>query len=154
MASNREGVNPLRPYYIPPTIGEPPDPGPSAGGSSSFSSGNAAGKYASKAPDIFPALDYKDYISDSSPSALHSVKALADELLWQYTSVLMAQPFEVAKTLLQLRIQDDLGGLAAIEAGPAKATRQLSYGGGGLAFDHQVRGDTTVPTSLSLLFTD
>ncbi len=136
MTSTREGVNPLRPYYIPPTIGESPNLGPSAGVSNPFSPGNAAGKYASKARDIFPDLDYKDYIADPSPSTVQSVKALVDELLWQYTSVLMAQPFEVAKTLLQLRSQDDLGGRAAADTGPANPTRQSSYGS--LAYD-QVR---------------
>ncbi|KAH8664622.1 mitochondrial carrier domain-containing protein [Xylariales sp. PMI_506] len=107
-SSAREGVNPLRPYYIPPTIGEqatfssPGQPNP-------FSSANAAGsKYASKARDIFPDLDYRDYVNDPSPSTIQSIKDLVDELLWKYTSVLMAQPFEVAKTILQVRAQDDI----------------------------------------------
>ncbi|KAK3945748.1 mitochondrial fusion and transport protein ugo1 [Diplogelasinospora grovesii] len=110
MTSHREGVNPLRPYYIPPSIGEPPDtlptPGPHA-----FSQGHATGKYASKARDIFSDLDYKDYISEPSPSVVQTVKELVDELLWKYTSVLMAQPFEVAKLIQQVRSQDDLGNL-------------------------------------------
>ena len=42
------------------------------------------------------------------------MKTLVDELLWKYTSVLMAQPFEVAKTILQVRLQDDLGGLHGV----------------------------------------
>jgi hypothetical protein len=113
MSTNKEGVNPLRPYYIPPSIGETPEP---AAGASSYSHANATtAKYASKARDIFPDIDYKDYISEPSPSVIKTVKDLVDELLWKYTSVLMAQPFEVAKTILQVRAQDD-GQLVVAEA--------------------------------------
>ncbi|KAI8625543.1 mitochondrial carrier domain-containing protein [Xylariaceae sp. FL1651] len=111
MASTGEGVNPLRPYYIPPRIGEQtealPRPNP-------FSNSNAtSANYASKARDIFPDIDYKEHLDELSPSTIQSMKQLVDELLWKYTSVLMAQPFEVAKTILQVRSQDDLGGLNA-----------------------------------------
>lgn len=107
-------MNPLRPYYIPPSIGEqvgthPPQPNP-------FSHGNAtttSNKYASRARDIFSDIDYNNHLEDLSPSTVQSIKQFIDELLWKYTSVLMAQPFEVAKTILQVRIQDDLGGLNA-----------------------------------------
>lgn len=130
MSSTREGVNPLRPYYIPPSIGEkvgalPPQPNP-------FSTGNTTAtpttpnKYASRARDIFPDIDYKDHLDDLSPSAVQSVKQFIDELLWKYTSVLMSQPFEVAKTILQVRIQDDLGNLNISEA--VKAPRKPSPG--------------------------
>ncbi|KAK9413987.1 putative Mitochondrial fusion and transport protein ugo1 [Seiridium unicorne] len=108
-STTREGVNPLRPYYIPPTIGEQTESLP--GQPNPFSHANATGtngtKYASRARDIFPDLDYRDYVNDPSPSTIQSVKDLIDELLWKYTSVLMAQPFEVAKTVLQVRTQDD-----------------------------------------------
>ncbi|KAI0835203.1 mitochondrial fusion and transport protein Ugo1 [Hypoxylon sp. FL0890] len=114
MSTTREGVNPLRPYYIPPSIGEqagstPPKPNP-------FSQGNAtatSNKYASRARDIFSDIDYNNHLEDLSPSTVQSIKQFIDELLWKYTSVLMAQPFEVAKTILQVRVQDDLGGLNA-----------------------------------------
>ena len=115
MAHHNDGVNPLRPYYIPPSIGEPPEalptPGPRA-----FTQANSTGRYASKARDIFSDLDYKDYLADPSPSVVQTVKELLDELLWKYTSVLMAQPFEVAKTIMQVRAQDDPGGLEASTA--------------------------------------
>ncbi|EOO00248.1 putative mitochondrial fusion protein [Phaeoacremonium minimum UCRPA7] len=101
MSSHRDGVNPLRPYYIPPSIGEAQEPPTHVPGPNPFSHGNATGKYASKARDIFSDLDYKDYIAEPSPSAVRTIKDLVDELLWKYTSVLMAQPFEVAKTILQ-----------------------------------------------------
>ncbi|KAJ9134352.1 hypothetical protein NKR23_g10220 [Pleurostoma richardsiae] len=122
MSSHREGVNPLRPYYIPPSIGEPIEP-TSIPGPKPFSHGNSTGQYASRARDIFSDLDYKDYISEPSPSAVRSFKELVDELLWKYTSVLMAQPFEVAKTILQVRTQDDLGGVTGLVS-PAERPRQ------------------------------
>ncbi|KAI0471719.1 mitochondrial carrier domain-containing protein [Xylariaceae sp. FL0804] len=112
MASSREGVNPLRPYYIPPTIGEQPETLPSR--PNPFAPGNATSdRYASKARDIFSDIDYKDHFDDLSPSTVQSVKQFIDELIWKYTSVMMAQPFEVAKTILQVRSQDDPGGLSA-----------------------------------------
>ncbi|KAI1466702.1 mitochondrial carrier [Daldinia caldariorum] len=114
MTTTKEGVNPLRPYYIPPSIGEqtgklPSQPNPFSQANTTTAS--ASSKYASRARDIFPDIDYKDHLEDISPSTIQSVKSLVDELLWKYTSVMMAQPFEVAKTILQVRSQDDLGGL-------------------------------------------
>ncbi|KAI1848587.1 hypothetical protein JX265_011559 [Neoarthrinium moseri] len=110
-AAARQGVNPLRPYYIPPTIGEQTES--LSGFSSSAQPGanataHGGARYASRARDIFPDLDYRDYVNDPSPSTIQTLKELVDELLWKYTSVLMAQPFEVAKTLLQVRAQDDV----------------------------------------------
>lgn len=137
MSTSREGVNPLRPYYIPPSIGDPPEPttapspNPFRGGSN-----GAAERYASKARDLFADhLDYKDYMDQSSPSVMQSAKELVDDLMWKYTSVLMAQPFEVAKTILQVRMQDDVGGLgtslaAHLERPRAQPSqRQASYRG-------------------------
>ncbi|KAK4239375.1 mitochondrial fusion and transport protein ugo1 [Achaetomium macrosporum] len=126
MAGHNDGVNPLRPYYIPPSIGEPPEalptPGPRA-----FAQSNSTGRYASKARDIFSDIDYKDYIAEPSPSVVSTIKEVLDELLWKYTSVLMAQPFEVAKTIMQVRAQDDVGGLAAAaEAAEEARLRQAS----------------------------
>lgn len=125
MASTREGVNPLRPYYIPPRIGEQAESLPRANPFSNSTTTPTAttttsAKYASKARDIFPDIDYKDHLDELSPSTIESIKQFIDELLWKYTSVLMAQPFEVAKTILQVRIQDDLGGL---EASPVDIAR-------------------------------
>ncbi|KAI1183685.1 mitochondrial carrier domain-containing protein [Nemania serpens] len=130
MTSTREGVNPLRPYYIPPRIGEQAESLPRANPFSHPTSNatattatatataantraTATAKYSSKARDIFPDIDYKDHLDELSPSTVESIKQFVDELLWKYTSVLMAQPFEVAKTILQVRVQDDLGGLDA-----------------------------------------
>ncbi|EHA51998.1 hypothetical protein MGG_16725 [Pyricularia oryzae 70-15] len=113
MSSHREGtVNPYRPYYIPPSIGEPSDgpvsglgPNPFRGGGSNATVAGAP-KYASKAHALFSDIDYKEYISEPSPSAVQTIKDLLDESLWKYLSVLMAQPFEVSKTILQVKVQD------------------------------------------------
>lgn len=115
--NNRHGVNPLRPYYVPPTIGEPtvePSniPGPNAFSRPAAANGSSA-RYASKARDIFSDLDYKDYISEPSPSVVGNVKDVVNELMWKYTSVFLAQPFEAAKLLLQVRTQDDVGAMGA-----------------------------------------
>jgi fusion and transport protein UGO1 len=148
MASHQDGVNPLRPYYIPPTIGEPPEalptPGPRA-----FSQANSTGRYASKARDIFSDLDYKDYIAEPSPSVVQTVKELLDELLWKYTSVLMAQPFEVAKTIMQVRVQDDPGGLAAAAEAAEKA-RQRQASQRIHAYDEQVGSCLAHPWASSI----
>ncbi|RYO96986.1 hypothetical protein DL763_002923 [Monosporascus cannonballus] len=140
MTSTREGVNPLRPYYIPPTIGErsesyPPQPNPFSHANTATTptttittttttspTATTSNGYASKARDIFSDIDYQDYLNDSSPSTVQAAKALVDELLWKYTSVLMAQPFEVAKTILQVRSQDDPGELHVGSAATHKST--------------------------------
>src|ERR1700712_4050183 len=103
MSTSREGPNPLRPYYIPPSIGIPPD---AAGVTGSGTHGlgiknGSAASYASSARDIFSDIDYSDYLSESSPSSVEMVRDLLDQALYKYTSVLLAQPFEVAKTVLQ-----------------------------------------------------
>lgn len=130
--TNRQGVNPLRPYYVPPTIGEPSVEPSSIPGPNAFSrpAGNGpSAKYATKARDIFSDLDYKDYISEPSPGVVGNVKDVVSELVWKYTTVFLAQPFDVAKLLLQVRSQDDVGALGAMPAPVATpvASRQSSY---------------------------
>ncbi|KAL2197728.1 mitochondrial carrier domain-containing protein [Corynascus similis CBS 632.67] len=152
MANHNDGVNPLRPYYIPPSIGEPPEvpvtPGPRA-----FAQANATGRYASKARDIFSDIDYKDYIAEPSPSVVQTVKEVLDELLWKYASVLMAQPFEVAKTIMQVRIQDDLGGLEAAAAAAAEESRQLHSNQRINMYDEGTLGDSDSDIDESAFFT-
>lgn len=140
MASNshRQGVNPLRPYYVPPTIGEPTVeptniPGPTAFSRPANGTASSA-KYASKARDIFSDLDYKDYIAEPSPSVVGNVKDVINEMMWKYTSVFLAQPFEAAKLILQVRSQDDLGAMGvapSLVASPV-VSRQSSYKAAGL----------------------
>ncbi|KAH7033549.1 mitochondrial carrier domain-containing protein [Microdochium trichocladiopsis] len=127
MSSPREGVNPLRPYYIPPTIGEQTEKAlPSRPPTVAPSGGHPSTRYANKARDIVQDIDYQSYLDDSSPSTFQSAKNLVDELLWKYTSVLMSQPFEVAKTILQIRLQDDLGGLSPRPVAPSRTTSAAS----------------------------
>lgn len=82
--------------------------------------------YASKARDILSDLEYNDYLGDPSPSMVRSVKDLIDDLLWKYTSVLMAQPFEVAKTLLQVRNQDENAAYETTPVEPETPKRRVS----------------------------
>ncbi|KAG5992625.1 hypothetical protein E4U54_003595 [Claviceps lovelessii] len=142
MSTHREGVNPLRPYYRAPVIGETTDPVSAAGASrghynrigDATTAAAGGGRYASKARDVLADIDYRGYLNDSSPSVMQNVKELVDELIWKYTSVLMAQPFEVAKTILQARDQDENAALAAAE--PEALTRQNSGRPGSTYSDH------------------
>lgn len=107
MSTSRDGPNPLRPYYIPPSIGLSQDdfPGPSNNGTTSLPKNGSPSTYASTARDMFSDIDYSDYVSDSSQSTLDTIKELLDQAMYKYMSVLLAQPFEVAKTVLQVRSQ-------------------------------------------------
>lgn len=130
MSTHTEGVNPLRPYYIPPTIGEragpasTPSPSPFSGGGNATSS-----RYASKARDVLTELDYNTYLGDDTPSVVQNIKELLDELVWKYTSVLMAQPFEVAKVILQVRDQDESAALSSPVEPEMLKKKTSTYGG-------------------------
>jgi len=112
MATSREGPNPLRPYYKPPSIGIPKEisntstPSPQ---SIPIKNGTTASIRAS-ARDMFQDIDYTDYLSDSSPSSAKVLKDLLDQAMLKYTSVLLGQPFDTAKTLLQVRSQTSTDG--------------------------------------------
>ena len=130
MSTHRDGVNPLRPYYIPPTIGERAEPVSSPSPNPFSGSGSAKGSgYASRARDVLTDLDYNTYLGDDTPSVVQNVKDLLDELLWKYTSVLMAQPFEVAKVILQVRDQDESAALPSPAEPEMLKKRTSSYGG-------------------------
>jgi fusion and transport protein UGO1 len=103
MANPREGPNPLRPYYIPPSIGFPPET--QNAGSSGRGAAHNGTSYASSARDMFTDLDYSDYVSEGSQSTLDMIKQMLNEAMYKYMSVLIAQPFDVAKTILQVRTQ-------------------------------------------------
>ncbi|RDW88319.1 hypothetical protein BP6252_00351 [Coleophoma cylindrospora] len=108
MSTTREGPNPLRPYYVPPSIGLPPEVGNATTSGATHGVGlknGSAASYASSARDIFIDIDYSEYLSESSPGTLAQIKRLLDQALYKYTSVLLAQPFEVGKTVLQVRSQ-------------------------------------------------
>ncbi|KAH7054341.1 mitochondrial fusion and transport protein-like protein Ugo1 [Macrophomina phaseolina] len=120
MATSRDQPNPLRPYYIPPSIGLPNDPVPTAAPRLSPSAKPSASSpkpsFGSQARDILNDLDYGVDLSlgDGSPTVAEMAKKLLDQAVWNYTSVLFAQPFEVAKTVLQLhspRLEEQSGRL-------------------------------------------
>lgn len=48
-------------------------------------------------------MDYSDYLPESSPSSTQVMKGFMEQAIWKYTSVFLAQPFEVAKTVLQVQ---------------------------------------------------
>ena len=122
MASFESAPNPLRPYYKPPTIGPPPEATINA---TTLPKGSS-----SKSSFSFPDLDYSDYIPDSSPSTTETLRNLVDKAVWKYTSVLIAQPFEVAKTILQVYVpaeDADRGDIVLEEKRAASYQRTASY---------------------------
>ena len=110
MTALTEGPNPLRPYYIPPTVGPPSDYSPNFSSTSNIQSKHAASasvpstSFGSSARNILADMDYTEYLSDSSPSPADVIKRLLEQAVWKYTSVFLAQPFEVAKTVLQVQL--------------------------------------------------
>ena len=94
MNGSQQGPNPLRPYYNPPAIGLKSPSYPDTPTASS------AQVFGGSARDLLPDIDYTDYL-DSSPSVVEWVKDTLDRAIWRYTNVLMSQPFDVAKTVLQ-----------------------------------------------------
>ncbi|KAL8838958.1 MAG: hypothetical protein Q9176_004764 [Flavoplaca citrina] len=110
MSASKEGPNPLRPYYIPPSVvasaGTPSksQPPPNLGSKYGYSQSASSQNFGSSARNILADMDYSDYLSDTSPSSTATIKSLAEQALWKYTSVFLAQPFDVAKTVLQVRL--------------------------------------------------
>jgi fusion and transport protein UGO1 len=129
MSTSREVPNPLRPYYIPPTIDIHLDT-PVVASSGTYGLGprnSSAPSYASQARDIFPDINYSDYLSDSSPSSFDSIKKTVDDALYRYIGVLLSQPFDVAKTVLQVRSQDGQNGQIPIVTSGGRNSRSSSY---------------------------
>ncbi len=128
MSNSRDTPNPLRPYYRPPSIGIPHDaPGATSSGTHGLGPKNgSAASYASSARDMFSELDYGDYLSDNTPTALESVRRQVDEWFYKYTSIMLSQPFDVAKLILQVRshgLEDE----SIPPAGRNNGSRQASY---------------------------
>jgi fusion and transport protein UGO1 len=131
MSTSRDAPNPLRPYYIPPSIGLPAD-GPPTSNSNGTSSRNpplgSKSDFRTSARDIFSDLDYETYLPERDGSSVAEIaKRLLDQAIWNYTSVLLAQPFEVAKIVLQCNLagNSQLGTLQI--AGQADGRREKSY---------------------------
>lgn len=102
MASSQER-NPLRPYYVPPSIGPMPSVSASQTPDAARTSASRPGpSISTSARDLFPELDL-DLKSTTSEAWQHT-RSLFDTLAWRYTSVLLAQPFDVAKTILQVSL--------------------------------------------------
>jgi fusion and transport protein UGO1 len=99
ISTSTDGPNELRPYYRPPSISLVDDESklPPSSSSANFST-------------IFSDLGYDDYISDSAPSLGDLVSRLRDEAIYSYVSVLLSQPFEVAKVVLQTYDAGKVGG--------------------------------------------
>lgn len=117
----REGINPLRPYYIPqsglsPAINTTPE----------VTSPSSAQVFGSTARDLMPDLDYADYL-DSSPSVSDWVRDALNRALVRYSKVLTAQPFDVAKTILQVYVVPD--------AAEDQPDRKSTTGAGSSAFE-------------------
>ncbi|KAL8902482.1 MAG: hypothetical protein Q9207_004680 [Kuettlingeria erythrocarpa] len=109
MSTSREGSNPLRPYYVPPSVGKAnssvPITSTSASVGSKYGSTQpvSSSSFGSSARNILADMDYSDYLSNPSPSSTATIRTIAEQAIWKYTSVFLAQPFEVAKTVLQVR---------------------------------------------------
>ena len=106
MSGQRE-PNPLRPYYVPPSVGHASDAHhglPSSPNISNKYAPASSKSFGSSARNILADMDYTDYISESSPAPTDLLKGLVEQALWKYTSVFLAQPFEVAKTVLQVHV--------------------------------------------------
>lgn len=107
-----EGPNPLRPYYIPPSFGSPSDilhnksSAPNISNKNALSNLSSTASFGSSARNILADMDYSDYLSESSPSSGVSIKHILEHAIWKYTSVFLAQPFEVAKTILQVHLSN------------------------------------------------
>ncbi|EON62996.1 hypothetical protein W97_02222 [Coniosporium apollinis CBS 100218] len=110
MATSRDAHNPLRPYYIPPSIGLPPESAAAnATGATTRPSSIPTAKpsFGTSARDILSDLDYgSGFLEEASRGygLAEMTKRIVDQALWNYTSVLLAQPFEVAKTVLQCHL--------------------------------------------------
>lgn len=106
--ASREGINPLRPYYIPPSLSLDSSHNASAN-TPDLPASTSAQVFSNSARDLLPDLDYSDYL-DSSSSASDWVRDALNRGVWRYTSVLTAQPFDVAKTILQAYVMPDPNG--------------------------------------------
>ncbi|KAI5285856.1 mitochondrial fusion and transport protein ugo1 [Ascosphaera aggregata] len=105
MAQNTEAPNPLRPYYVPPSIGLPstgPSSQPPLTATVDHNPANRINHISSSARNLLPDFDYADYLAESSPTLSEGIKDLIDQAIFKYTSVLLLQPFDLAKTILQV----------------------------------------------------
>jgi mitochondrial fusion and transport protein UGO1 len=129
MSFSRDEPNPLRPYAVPASY-QPVGSGPSGASKSRVNASKppsgARTSYGSAGRDILSDIDYSNYLPDASPSVTEMIKNLVDQGVWKYTSVLLAQPFEVAKIVLQ--VQDANAIVNGGRNKEKKSRRQASHG--------------------------
>ncbi|KAF3921932.1 hypothetical protein ABW20_dc0102013 [Dactylellina cionopaga] len=110
MSNNQYVPNPLRPYYVPPAhdfltgkLSSATNSTASALASASARNAAAAASspsYISSATrDMLSDLDYSEYLE--TPSVTGMIRDMIDTTMMRYTSVLILQPFKVAKTVMQ-----------------------------------------------------
>lgn len=98
ITSSRE-PNPLRPYHRPATI-DLPTSSPAQAPHSLPRPRAPASTYSSSARDLLPELDLD--FKASAGEAWTNTRRLFGALLYRYMSVLLAQPFDVARLVLQV----------------------------------------------------
>src|SRR3954452_1467332 len=105
MSNNTYTPNPLRPYYIPPAhdfLTGKLSASPAANTAqnvihnSTHAASNASATIGAATREMLSELDYSDYLE--TPSASVVARGLIDTAIMRYTSVLILQPFKVAKT--------------------------------------------------------
>ncbi|KAK0925763.1 hypothetical protein LTR91_023620 [Friedmanniomyces endolithicus] len=104
ISTSRE-PNPLRPYsayYREPTIGPPPSASPPPPAHIGRPMAGSAASISSTARDLLPELDID--LKTSAGEAWQNTRSLFDTLLYRYTSVLLAQPFDASKVVLQVSL--------------------------------------------------
>ncbi|KAK4544241.1 hypothetical protein LTR36_004451 [Oleoguttula mirabilis] len=116
--SNSREPNPLRPYYVPPSVGPAPSSSPSQPPHAARPPTRApSASLSSSARDLLPDIDVD--FQGSASEAWQNTRALFDALLYKYISVLLAQPFDVAKIVLQVSLPPST---AATGTGPRRRT--------------------------------
>nr|POE86634.1 mitochondrial fusion and transport protein ugo1 [Quercus suber] len=102
LSTSRE-PNPLRPYYIPPSIGSATSTAALPASQHATARAHASpASLSSTARDYIPELDLN--LKSSAGEAWQSTRSLLDALVYRYMSVLLAQPFDVAKVILQVSL--------------------------------------------------
>ena len=129
LSTSRE-PNPLRPYYVPPSIGQS---GPASSPSQPLHTARPppSSSFSSSARDYLPEIDLD--LKSTTSEAWQQTRSLLDTLVWRYSSVLLAQPFDVAKTVLQVSLPpaDDSASVPKKRKNSPRRTYSNGYGGGG-----------------------
>ncbi|KAL8938331.1 MAG: hypothetical protein Q9216_003954 [Gyalolechia sp. 2 TL-2023] len=143
MSTSREGPNPLRPYYIPPSVGRPPNTSTTGNVGGRNGSQTTSSSFGSSARNILAEMDYSEYLSDSSPSSTATIKTIAEQAVWKYSSVFLAQPFEVAKTVLQVRAPSSgQKGPSQTPASDEARRRRIQHRANDVYQDYEVSSDS------------